>query len=72
MGQPGDPLDAFFVAPGRCFRMVLSPELQASHCSQPVAWRGRWKDAKGRWYRVEACEMHGGELEGARRTNPRG
>jgi hypothetical protein len=57
MPEPGDLITAFVPQPGRCFRMVYSRQLQATHCRQPPAWKGQWRDAKGTWY-VEACRTH--------------
>ena len=58
MPAPGDIVTAFSPQPGRCFRMVYSEQLQATHCHAPPAWKGIWKDRKGkRWY-VEACRTH--------------
>jgi hypothetical protein len=39
MPQPGDLITAFSPEPGRCFRLVYSRQLQATHCRQPPAWR---------------------------------
>jgi hypothetical protein len=65
MPQPGDLITAFSVQPGRCFRMVYSRQLQATHCDEPAPWRGWWKDAKGQTHRVSACGGHAGALEGS-------
>lgn len=57
--QPGDLITAFSVQPGRCFKMVYSRQLQATHCRrQPPAWKGVWRDATGRSWYVEACREH--------------
>jgi hypothetical protein len=58
MPRPGDTITGFFVQQGRCFRMVYSDQLQATHCYQPPAWKGVWRDAKGRSHYVEACREH--------------
>jgi hypothetical protein len=42
MPQPGDPCPGFTVDPGRCWRMVYSKQLQATHCAEPPSWTGRW------------------------------
>jgi hypothetical protein len=52
--RPGDALTGFFVQEGRCFRMVASGQIQATHCYQPPAWKGIWKDRKGKSHYVEA------------------
>ena len=44
----GDRATAFSPQPGRCFGMVQSKQLQATHCYEPPAWKGQWRDAKGR------------------------
>ena len=38
MPEPGDLIEAFSPQPGRCFRMVYSVQLQATHCRQEPAW----------------------------------
>ena len=48
MPQPGDLITAFSPQSGRCFRMVYSRQLQATHCHEPPAWKGIWKDRKGK------------------------
>ena len=58
MPEPGDLHGGFFIAPGRCFRMVYSDQLQATHCYEKPAWKGVWRDAKGRSHYVEACRGH--------------
>jgi len=51
MDHEGYYADAFFVAPGRCFRMVTStePGSQGSpdHCPEPIEWRGRFQVRTG-------------------------
>jgi hypothetical protein len=47
MPEPGDLIVAFSPQPERCFRMVQSVQLQATHCHEPPAWKGTWRDAKG-------------------------
>jgi hypothetical protein len=58
MPEPGDLIAAFSPQPDRCFRMVQSRQLQATHCGQPPAWKGQWQDVKGSWWYVEACREH--------------
>ena len=58
MPKPGDMITAFSVRPGHCFRMVYDYKLQHTHCRQPPAWKGIWKDAKGRNHYVQACREH--------------
>ena len=56
--------EAYFIAPGRCFRMVHKPgEGQPTHCPDPPRARGDWIDATGkRWHGVEACSEHEEQL----------
>jgi hypothetical protein len=54
MPEPGDLIEAFSPQPGRCFRMVQSRQLQATHCRQEPAWKGVWKGAAGTWRRAES------------------
>jgi hypothetical protein len=63
MPRPGDTITGFFVQQGRCFRMVYSDQLQATHCYQPPAWKGVWRDAKGRSHYVEACRENAPKYE---------
>ena len=58
MPEPGDLIVAFSPQPGRCFRMVYSHQLQATHCPEPPAWKGMWQDTKGSSWYVEACWEH--------------
>jgi len=72
-------LGAFTIQPGRCFRMIRDPNPrrhgQATHCPQPVAFRGRFRTPR-KTYTVDACEGHAPELEDAQpigiRQNGRG
>jgi len=59
MPEPGDLIAAFSPQLGRCFRMVQSVQLQATHCRGEPAWKGIWRDRGGgrSWY-VEACREH--------------
>jgi hypothetical protein len=66
MPQPGDVIPYSFTAqPGRCCRMIYSGQLQADHCSQPPAWKGIWRDRKGKSWYVEACAEHAPKSAGA-------
>jgi hypothetical protein len=58
MPVPGGLITAFSLQPGRCFRMVYSCQLQATHCYEPLAWKGIWRDPKGKSWYVEACGEH--------------
>ncbi len=61
--RPGDTLNGFFVQERRCFRMIASLQIQATHCDEPAVWRGRFTDAKGKIHRVWSCTRHADELE---------
>ena len=71
MPRPGDISPGFFVAPGRCFRMVYSAQLQSTHCYEPPAWKGIWKDRKGKSWYVEACREHAPKVSQAEKASPR-
>jgi len=58
MPEPGDLIAAFSPQSGRCFRMVQSQQLQATHCGRELEWKGIWTDRKGRGWYVEACRQH--------------
>ena len=58
MPKPGDLITAFKPQPDRCFRMVYSRQLQATHCRQPPLWTGIWRDRMGKSWYVEACRKH--------------
>ena len=62
MPEPGDLIDAFCPLPGRCFRMVQSRQLQATHCRGEPAWKGVWRDRAGKSWYVEACQEHAPRL----------
>ena len=55
-------LYSFMATPGRCLRMIYSPQLQATHCYEPPAWKGIWKDRKGKSRYAEACTSHAPKL----------
>jgi hypothetical protein len=52
--------ETFSPLPGRCFRLVARAggEGGPTHCLEPPAWRGAFREPNGRRYRVEACEGH--------------
>jgi hypothetical protein len=58
MPEPGDLIEAFSPLPDRCFRMIQSRQLQATHCRGEPAWKGVWKDRSGRSWYVEGCREH--------------
>ena len=62
MRSPSDVCPGFIVQPERCWRMVCSAQMQATHCRGATTFTGRWRSPKGdQWWRVWACEHH---LEG--------
>ena len=59
MPQPGEVCSGFIAEPNRCWRMVYSRQLQATHCRERPSWTGRWFAPEGdRWRRVWACQAH--------------
>jgi hypothetical protein len=66
--RPGDTLTGFFIQEGRCFRIIASSQIQATHCADPAPWRGRFTDTTGKMHRVWSCERHVGELGEVRRV----
>jgi hypothetical protein len=65
--RPGDIHPGFTAEPGRCWRMVYTKQLQATHCRQPPEWTGRWFSPRGdRWWGVWACPEHLDGLTGLR------
>jgi hypothetical protein len=70
MPEPGDLVPySFTPQPGRCHKMVYSKQLQASHCRGEPAWKGIWKDRKGKSWYVEACGEHAPKSAGARSSD---
>jgi hypothetical protein len=65
--QAGDLAPGFLAEPGQCWRMVYGSARvgQGTHCTEPVVWRGRFKNA-GKGWTVWACEGHTDELEDVR------
>jgi hypothetical protein len=68
MPLPGDPFPGFLSEVGRCWRMVYSHQLQATHCTGTPAYTGRWFSPKedGTFWRVWACPSHLDGLTGIR------
>ena len=65
MPEPGCP--GFIAKPQRCWRMVYSRQLQATHSHETPSWTGRWFTPKGdRWFRVWAWPEHLEALTGVR------
>ena len=53
--------EAFYVAPGQCFRFVHNGVGHAKHCPEPVVSRGQFTDRTGKRWQVEACREHAEE-----------
>ena len=67
MPEPGDPCPGFIAVAGRCWRMVYSKQLQATHYRGTPSWTGRWLSPRGdRRFRVWACADHLEGLTGLR------
>ena len=67
MPSSGDPCPGFIAELGRCWQMVYSRQLQATHCQEQPSWTGRWFSPRGdRWFRVWACPDHVDGLTGLR------
>ena len=68
MPLPGDPSPGFLSEAGRCWRMVYSHQLQATHCVGTPTHTGRWFSPKedGTFWRVWACPAHLNGLTGIR------
>ena len=65
-GRAGE-CPGFMAEPDRCWRMVYSPQLQATHCRETPTYTGRWFSPRGdSWFRVWACPDHLEGLTGLR------
>ena len=72
MPEPGDPCPGFIAEPGRCWQMVYSRQMQATHCRESPQGRGAGSSPKGdRWFRVWACPDHLDGLTGLRQFGRR-
>lgn len=64
---PGDVHPGFTADPGRCWRMVHSRHLRATHCRVEPSCTGRCFSPEGdRWWGVWACPDHLEGLTGLR------
>src|ERR1700674_4367205 len=54
----------------RCLRMIQAQDGtgHAQHCPYITEWRGRFKDAAGRWHTIEACDGHRADLDAVQRV----
>jgi len=68
--EPGEPCPGFIAEPSRCFRMVQSRQLHATHCREVPAWKGIWTDRKGNGWYIKACREHAlkGDQPGVRKV----
>ena len=67
MPAPGDPCPGFIAEHGRCWQMVYSRQMQATHCQERPSWTGRWfTPGADRWFGVWACPEHLDGLTGLR------
>ena len=62
--------NAFTLTSGRCFRMIQAEDRtgHAEDCPYVTQWRGRFKDAAGKWHTVEACGGHRADLDSVQRV----
>ena|SRR5271167_2217619 len=60
---------AFSLQSGRCFRLIQAEDGtgHAQHCAYLAEWRGRFKDAAGKWHTLEACDGHRTDLDAVQR-----
>jgi hypothetical protein len=68
MPHPGDRHPGFVAQVGRCWAMVHSKQLQATHCREEPTFTGRWYSPRddGTWWRVWSCPEHLAGLTGIR------
>lgn len=52
--------------PSRCWQMVYSRQMQATHCTEVPSYTGRWFSPRGDRFRVWACPDHLEGLTGLR------
>lgn len=61
--------NAFYVEPGRCFRLVNGAggkRGQSHHCAEPVVWCGVFVSPLGKAHRVWSCDGHADDLKAPR------
>ena len=59
--------NAFSAQSVRCFRMIYEEvTTRPTHCPGEVQTRGWWRDNGDRWWTVDACREHAGELSDRR------
>ena len=54
--------EAFFLQSQQCFRLIHSED-----CPYLTQWRGRFKDATGKWHTVVSCDGHRADLDAVQR-----
>ena len=66
VGQSANALPSFFLAKGRCFRILKSEHFGTVYCNQPVTWRGHGATlrAKSGWSKLR--ERHRPDVDKAR------
>jgi hypothetical protein len=66
MDHEGYYAEAFYIEPGKCFRMVINPnpgsQGSPTHCPKPVEFTGIFQDAKGKCHTVWSCTDHVGDV----------
>ena len=53
---------AWSVEQGRCHRLVYDPDGKPAGCPTPPVASGWRSDYQGRWYYLDACAGHSGQL----------
>jgi hypothetical protein len=61
--------NAFTCSTMGCFRMIQDEDGtgHAQHCPYRTIWRGRFKDAAGKWHTVISCDGHRADLDSVQR-----
>jgi hypothetical protein len=68
MAQLAHYAESFCCLPGQCFRLIQAETGHAQHCPYIPEWRGRFQDAKGKWYTVK-CNGHRADLDPVQRIH---
>ena len=58
--------EVFTTFPGQCYRFFDDDDGQPRHCTGRAVHTGRFTDAGGSTWTVDACEEHAGELSSVR------
>ena len=63
--------ESFSVQPAHCFRFITrsvsGSQGSPARCDEPVAYQGRFRHRTGKWYKVESCVDHAGDLTDGKR-----